>query len=144
MYFLFYGINIHGWNIKYADTFKSQAPQRNGENPGENSYFFTAFQEEPSEPESELCKYLNQKGAQHTDPLKWWEENEAKFPSLAGLAKKYLAIPGTSVPSERIFSTAGTVVNKLRSRLSSTVVDQIVFLNKNDKHSCAESCEGDE
>jgi hypothetical protein len=77
--------------------------------------FLTAFQEEPNEPESELSKYLNQKGTQHVDPLKWWAENESQFPNLAGLAKKYLIIPGTSVPSERIFSTPGTIVNKLRS-----------------------------
>lgn len=37
----------------------------------------------------------------------------------------------TSVPSERMFSTTGIIVNKLRRRLSSFVIDQIVFLKKN-------------
>jgi hypothetical protein len=37
----------------------------------------------------------------------------------------------SNVPSERIFSSAGLIVTKLRNRLSFEVVDQILFLNKN-------------
>ena len=47
------------------------------------------------------------------------------------VAKQILAVPATSVPSERVFSTAGLVVNKLRNRLSPDLVDSIIFLNKN-------------
>ena len=35
------------------------------------------------------------------------------------------------MPSERIFSAAGLLINKLRNRLSSDIVDNIIFLNKN-------------
>ena len=45
-----------------------------------------------------------------------------------------LSIPGTSVPSEKIFSTAGVLVNKVRSRLSSSVIDQIIYSNCNNEH----------
>ena len=34
------------------------------------------------------------------DPLKWWKENGAKYPYVANIARKYLAIPATSAPSE--------------------------------------------
>ena len=37
---------------------------------------------------------------------------------------------GTSVPSERVFSTAGCAVTDKRSRLDSEVVDEIIFMNK--------------
>ena len=54
-----------------------------------------------------------------------------KFPRLSKLAKQYLSVPATSIPSERTFSAAGLLVNKLRASLDTETVDQIVFLNKN-------------
>ena len=47
------------------------------------------------------------------------------------LAKKYLAIPGSSVPSERLFSKAGELISENRSQLKPKNVDTILFLNKN-------------
>ena len=44
---------------------------------------------------------------------------------------KYLSVPATSVPAERVFSMAGLVVNRLRARLTSEHVDMLVFLRKN-------------
>lgn len=64
-------------------------------------------------------------------PLEWWKNNESCFPKIPCVAKKVLAVPATSVPSERIFSAAGLLLNKLRNRLSSEMVDSIIFLNKN-------------
>lgn len=49
------------------------------------------------------------------------------------LAKRYLAAPATSVPSERVFSTAGDIVNASRSALSTDNVDKLIFLKKNMK-----------
>ena len=46
------------------------------------------------------------------DPLTWWQGNINRFPHLAILAHRYLAIPATSTPSERVFSVAGIVVDK--------------------------------
>ena len=47
--------------------------------------------------------------------LKWWAQHVSKFPYVAKLSKKYLAIPATSTASERVFSTAGNIVNKKRA-----------------------------
>lgn len=68
-----------------------------------------------------------------SSPAAWWKVNEGRFPRLANLAQKYLAIPGTSVPSERGFSAAGLTVNRLRTRLTPDHVDILIFLNKNRK-----------
>lgn len=65
------------------------------------------------------------------DPLMWWKGNAERFPKLAHLARMFLSIPATSVPSERVFSKAGQVVNKFRSCLKPKNVDAILFLNKN-------------
>ncbi|XP_034083909.1 zinc finger BED domain-containing protein 1-like [Gymnodraco acuticeps] len=65
------------------------------------------------------------------DPLVWWKEHQYEYPLLSHLAKRYLCIPGTSVSSERVFSTAGDIITAQRSALLPDHVDQIIFLNKN-------------
>ena len=65
------------------------------------------------------------------DPLVWWKANSFRFPILSTLARKYLAIPATSVPSERAFSAAGHIVNKKRACLHPETVNMLVFLSNN-------------
>jgi len=65
------------------------------------------------------------------DPLSWWKREQQSFPILAQLARKYLCVCGTSVPSERLFSHAGYIVNELRTHLSPENVNMLVFLAKN-------------
>lgn len=67
----------------------------------------------------------------HTEPTTWWKANQKKYPRLAKLASAYLPVPATSVPSERVFSAAGLIVNRLRTRLHPEHVDMLIFLNKN-------------
>ena len=66
-----------------------------------------------------------------SDALQWWAKNHERFPTLSKLAKKLMCIPATSVPSERVFSTSGNIVTKLRSSLKPDNVNMLVFLNKN-------------
>lgn len=47
------------------------------------------------------------------------------------LAKKCLAIPATSVPAERTFSTAGNIVNQKRACLLPENANLLVFLAEN-------------
>lgn len=65
------------------------------------------------------------------NPLLWWREHSSRYQILACLAKKYLGITATSVPSERVFSTAGDIVTAQRSALQSQHVDELIFLKKN-------------
>ncbi|KAM3858869.1 E3 SUMO-protein ligase ZBED1-like [Diretmus argenteus] len=65
------------------------------------------------------------------DPLAWWKSNECKYPHVAMMARRYLAVSATSVPSERVFSTAGDIVTAMRSTLSPDNVDILIFLKKN-------------
>ena len=66
-----------------------------------------------------------------TDPLCWWEHEKQKFPALQYFARKYLCICGTSVPSERLFSKGGNIVNTQHNRLSAENVNMLIFLSKN-------------
>ena len=45
------------------------------------------------------------------------------------LAKKYLGIVATSVPSERLFSQAGQVILDRRARITPKNVNMVLFLN---------------
>ncbi|CAH1114870.1 unnamed protein product [Psylliodes chrysocephalus] len=64
------------------------------------------------------------------DPfLEFWAKHKLSFAELYDLALKYLSIPATSVPSERVFSKAGQLTNSRRNRLSPKNLDQIIFLN---------------
>ena len=64
------------------------------------------------------------------DPLEWWKSREASMPILAEVARAVLHVPGSSVPSERVFSKSGQLLNKRRASLSKNV-DMLIFLNKN-------------
>lgn len=64
-----------------------------------------------------------------TDPFAWWKNNCASYPHVAQLARKYLCVVGTSVPCERMFSKAGRVATKSRSRLTGEHISDLMFLN---------------
>lgn len=80
----------------------------------------------------ELRMYLEDANIVRTEnPLLWWKSRELLYPTLSVLAKKYLCIVATSVPSERIFSKAGQIITERRNRLKSKYVNKLVFLNCN-------------
>lgn len=80
----------------------------------------------------EVDRYLSdERLAISKNPLEWWLNHQYVYPHCALLAKKLLGIPTTSVPSERVFSTAGNIVTKKRSSLSPANVDRLVFLAEN-------------
>lgn len=90
----------------------------------------------PSSPnsraEKEVQRYQDSPPQPLTDePLGWWKSEACKYPHLARLAQRYLCVPGTSVPLERIFSTAGEIISAQRSTLTSDHADQLVFLKNN-------------
>ena len=65
------------------------------------------------------------------DVLAWWKSQKDTYPRLSLLARTILAIPATSAPSERVFSTAGLTVNAKRSSLAPSTVDKVVFIHEN-------------
>ena len=65
----------------------------------------------------EIQKYLCIDANREENPTRWWKSYCTLLPLLSILARKYLCIPATSVPSERAFSTAGNIVNAKHSCL---------------------------
>ena len=87
---------------------------------------------EDSDPvQDEVEDYFKQlQQPRDSSPLEWWKVNQCRFPTLAGLARKYLVITATSTPAEQVFSVAGLIVSRLRDSLTPEHVDMLVFLNK--------------
>jgi hypothetical protein len=63
------------------------------------------------------------------DPAHWWRQHESIYPFHARLARRYLAVPATSAPSERVFSTGGRVLEKRRAALKPECVRAIVLVH---------------
>ena len=60
-------------------------------------------------------------------PLEWWKSHHQSYPHLANMARKYLGVVATSVPSERLFSTADNIVNAKQSALDPENVESLFF-----------------
>lgn len=65
------------------------------------------------------------------DPLDWWKLNGDRFPCLSRLARRFLSIPASSAPSERVFSRMNIVIGKRRARLLPEKTEQLTLLDMN-------------
>lgn len=88
-------------------------------------------EEQSTEADKELALYKSLPKACTKDILEWWKQHQTTFPVLATMAKKYLCVPATSVPSERQFSAAGNIVTAKRNCLKPSKVNQLCFLSAN-------------
>jgi hypothetical protein len=79
---------------------------------------------------NEVTRYVSEP-LSTVDPLTWWRERAPTYAIISRVAKKYLAIPASPVPSERIFSLAGNIITKKRANLKPENVDKLIFLHKN-------------
>lgn len=79
--------------------------------------------------ESEVERYLAAPTVDAgEDILKWWSRHSDIYPSLARLARDYLAIPATSAPVERVFSGGADLVTDKRGSLSKDTIEACVCL----------------
>ena len=62
-------------------------------------------------------------------PFQWWRNRCKEYPLMARLARKYLAVSGTSTPSERVISRLGLVLTKRRLTLKGDFFSKIMFLS---------------
>jgi hypothetical protein len=81
--------------------------------------------------EQQVLLYLTLPQTQE-DPFDFCSQRSNNFPALSMLARRYLALPSSSVQCERLFSTfnSGDDFNDLRSSLSPESVKMLLFLKK--------------
>ncbi|CAB5389087.1 unnamed protein product [Rhizophagus irregularis] len=63
------------------------------------------------------------------DPCEWWKHHKVQYPLLEKIARDYICIPATSVPSEQAFSKSGELVSKKRNRLGDRAIEACMCLN---------------
>ena len=81
---------------------------------------------------SELDKYLsedNEEDKKGFDILKWWKDNENRFPVLSRMARDLLAVPIPTVASESAFSSSRRILDDFRSSLTPTMVERLICAN---------------
>ena len=89
------------------------------------------YQKGPIEldPETEFTIYLIQLVLpRETNIYQYQKAKQFKYPIVSRIARDYLAIPATSAPSERVFSSGGDIVTQKRNRLTRNSVRMIVCL----------------
>ncbi|KAG7168750.1 hypothetical protein Hamer_G026071 [Homarus americanus] len=62
------------------------------------------------------------------DPLGYCKAKQPEFPVLTRLAAKYLAIPATSAPVERLFSIASKLLRPERCNLRDNRFEQLMMI----------------
>ena len=72
-------------------------------------------------------KYLGEDLADRdVDPLGYWHRRQLDCPSLGKMARALLAIPATSVPSERAFSMGGLICRDKRASLNGETIEMLM------------------
>ena len=65
------------------------------------------------------------------DIFQYWHSLKPKYPNLYPIAMKYLIVPATSIPSERVFSVSGNIGTSRRTCLTGEHIGMLVFLQDN-------------
>ena len=88
---------------------------------------------ESSDSQQTLGNYLSEPLVpyQAGSAFTWWNENKKRYTQLSKLAQRYLSAPPTSVPSERLFSSAGALYTESRNRLDPEKAEQLLFIKSN-------------
>lgn len=86
------------------------------------------FETRRNQESSEVDEYLTKGFTEIVDPLDFWKKRPGV---LFQLARIVFAQPTSSVPSERLFSSAGRLVTYKRSMLNPLNVEKIMFVKQN-------------
>ena len=96
------------------------------------SLFDLTEENDIASPTTELDMYLREPGiALQQCPLQWWTEKASLYPTLAQMARVYLAIPASSAAAERVFSVGKLTLDPKRRSLEPDRVARLVFMKKN-------------
>jgi len=68
---------------------------------------------------------------QENSSLNWWKKYESMLPVVGFVTRNYLAIPGSQIEVERIFSVSGLLTGLRRCNLGVENLESLILLIKN-------------
>ena len=82
--------------------------------------------------ENELQEYLEYQPNSYIEkPLEFYRNNFERFPILSNMARCLFSITASAIPSERLFTNAGQLINDARNRLDSSKIETVTFVKDN-------------
>lgn len=108
-----------------------------GPGPSKKRKTIFLYAAEPLDEDSAISEFQSYCNLPYYQPgncsLQFWRDNYERFPKLAKLARRYLSIPASSGPVERIFSSTGKIFRTDRCNLSDKHFSELAFIkcNKN-------------
>ncbi|KAJ4821657.1 Zinc finger BED domain-containing protein DAYSLEEPER [Rhynchospora pubera] len=91
---------------------------------------FTSENYESHSTMSELDKYMQEPlvdiNVKNFDILEFWKQNSGLYPTLAKMARDFLAVQTSSVASESAFSGSGRLTDHLRTSMNSETIEALV------------------
>ncbi|PLW09422.1 hypothetical protein PCANC_17622 [Puccinia coronata f. sp. avenae] len=116
----------------YRSTNQSAAPNNNNPN-----FFLSEIWDPPEKTkklnsvEAKISQYRKEEPEQEgTSILQYWFTRRKKFPTLAKMARIFLAIPATSAASERVFSKGRRIVSWQRSSLKPQSLEELLCVKE--------------
>ena len=82
---------------------------------------------------NDLLDYVNMKVQKDVEMIDFWRDNRAVLPQLYKVACRVLCVPDSSAASERVFSTAGRLLEKRWTNLNPDSTNSLLFLHSNIK-----------
>ena len=124
------------------DPTQRKPPKQRKKNPSKLlGYIFSETSESDTSVDSNTTETIRSKVttyfsdqclSQEANPLQFWKENTSMYPpAMSKLAKRYLSVPASSGPVERLFSIAGKIFRPERCRLTDTVFENLMFIKCN-------------
>ncbi len=109
-----------------------ERPKKLCKKANKNSMDFSQYYDSSSDGEidDEVDQYLKSKVLKNKDMdiLQWQKDHKNEYPKLAILCAYYLAIPASSVSSEKEFSATGLTINEYCTSLNPETIDSILIL----------------
>lgn len=123
-------------------TVTTSAPDSEVPPPKKRSRLFTFMTDTPittSSSDSSIHDQVNQYFdspcvVENSDPLLFWKDHQHQFPDLAKLSCRYLHVPASSAPVERLFSIAGKIFRPDRCLLKDELFEKLMFVRCNKEY----------